>query len=74
MSKAVIHIIPGIDASFDRITNPTCNPPNNPEETGHQFLVPSNGTSALADALKIMMKKEEFDLALNIEGGGIYVR
>jgi hypothetical protein len=28
----------------------------------------------LADALKIMMKKEEFDLALNIEGGGIYVR
>jgi hypothetical protein len=28
----------------------------------------------LANALKIMMKKEEFDLALNIEGGGIYVR
>jgi hypothetical protein len=74
MSKAVIHIVPGIDPSFDSITNPSCNPPNNPEEIGYQFLVPSNGTSALANALKIMMKKEEFDLALNIEGGGIYVR
>lgn len=74
MSKAVIHIMPGIDPSFDRITNPICNPPNNPEEVGYQLLVPRNGTSELANALKIMMKKEEFDLALNIEGGGIYVR
>jgi hypothetical protein len=74
MSKAVIYIIPSIDPSFDNITNPICNPPKNPEEVGYQFLMPSNGTSSLADALKIMMKKEEFDIALNIEGGGIYVR
>lgn len=74
MSKAVIHIIPGIDPSFHDSLNPTCNPPNNPEEIAYQFLVQRNGTSAVADALKIMMKREKFDLALNIEGGGVYVR
>jgi len=74
MSKAVIHIMPGIDPSFHDSMNPICNPPNNPEETAYQFLVPRDGTSAVADALKIMMKREKFDLALNIEGGGIFVR
>jgi len=74
MSKAVIHIMPGIDPSFHDSVNPVCNPPNNPEEIAYQFLVPRDGNSAVADALKIMMKKEKFDLALNIEGGGIYVR
>jgi len=74
MSKAVIHIMPGIDPLFQSTTNPMCNPPNSPEETGYQFLVPLNGTSEVADALKKMMEKEEFDLALNIEGGGIYMR
>lgn len=66
--------MPDIDPSFNTTDNPVCNPPNNPAETGYQFLVPQNGTSEAADALKSMMEKEEFDLALNIEGGGIYVR
>ena len=74
MSKAIIHIIPGIDPSFRDSLNPICNPPNNPEEIAYQFLVLQDGTSAVADALKIMMKREKFDLALNIEGGGVYVR
>ena len=74
MSKAVIHIMPGIDPSFHDSTNPICNPQNNPEEIAYQFLVPQDGTSAVADALKIMMKREKFDLALNIAGGGMYVR
>lgn len=74
MSKAIIHIIPGIDPSFHDSLNPVCNPPNNPEEIAYQFLVPRDGTSVVADALKIMMKREKFDLALNIEGGGVYVR
>ncbi|XP_021913626.1 carboxypeptidase D-like isoform X2 [Zootermopsis nevadensis] len=73
LSKAVIHVMPDIDPSFNTTDNPVCNPPNNPAETGYQFLVPQNGTSEAADALKSMMEKEEFDLALNIEGGGIYV-
>jgi carboxypeptidase D len=74
MSKAVIHIMPGIDPLFRGSVNPICNPPNSPEEIGYQLLEPQNGTSAVADALKSMMKKQEFDLALNVEGGGIYVR
>lgn len=74
MSKAVIHIMPGIDPSFHDSMNPICNPPNNTEEIAYQFLVPRNGTSAVADAFKVMMEREKFDLALNIEGGGIYVR
>lgn len=74
LSKAVVHIMPGIDPSFYTTDNPVCNPPNNPAETGYRFLVPQNGTSEVADALKSMMEKEEFDLALNIEGGGIYMR
>lgn len=74
MSKAVIHIMPGLDPSFHDSVNPMCNPPNDPEETAYQFLVPQDGTSEVADTLKNMMKREKFDLALNIEGGGIYVR
>lgn len=74
MSKAVIHVMPGIDPSFHMTDNPICNPPNSLAEIGYQFLEPQNGTGEVADALKSMMEKEGFDLALNIEGGGIYVR
>ncbi|KAJ4445265.1 hypothetical protein ANN_07066, partial [Periplaneta americana] len=73
LSKAVIHILPGIDPAFERITNPICNPQSSPGEIGYQFLVPWNGSNGVADALKIIMKNEEFDLALSIEGDGIYV-
>lgn len=74
LSKAVIHIMPGIDPSFNTTDKPICNPPNNPAETGYQFVTRQNGTIEVAGALKSMMGEEEFDLALNIEGGGIYVR
>ncbi|PSN43472.1 hypothetical protein C0J52_03215 [Blattella germanica] len=73
LTKSVIHIMPGIDQSFERITNPVCNPQGSPGEIGFQFLVPWNGSNGVSDALKVMMKREEFNLALNIEGGGIYV-
>lgn len=74
MSKAVIHVMPGIDPSFHMTDNPICNLPNSLAEIGYQFLEPQNGTGEVADSLKSMMEKEGFDLALNIEGDGIYVR
>ena len=66
--------MPGIDSSFERITNPICDPPGSPGEIGHQFLVPWKGSNGAADALKYTIKKEAFDLILSIEGGGIYLR
>ncbi|KAJ9576207.1 hypothetical protein L9F63_006940 [Diploptera punctata] len=73
LSLAVIHIMPAIDGLFERITNPVCNPPSSPGEIGHQFLVPWKGSNGASDALKYAMKREQFDLILNIEGGGIYM-
>ncbi|XP_046386124.1 carboxypeptidase D [Ischnura elegans] len=70
LRTAVIHIIPVVDPGFGSFQE-KCNPDSAEKETGTLFY--TDTPSPASDALKMLLRTENFDMALSLESGGYFM-
>ncbi|CAD6227310.1 GSCOCG00006098001-RA-CDS [Cotesia congregata] len=68
LDNAVIHVIPAVDPGFERVQD-SCNPIVN-DEVGQKLLENNNNEDLVTSAFKRMLKSENYDVIVNIFGGG----